>query len=309
LICREFIGPPKMAKTTITGQRTSAEIRISASAFADVRRLVYDYFGLTLRKGKEQLVEARLGKLMRDLSLTSYEELLHYVTSDRTGDSLLRLADALTTNHTSFLREPFHFEFLRRNVLPEIRSRNRIAFWSAACSTGEEPFSLACVLRDELPEETARSARILATDISQKSIEGAQQAVYGRDRMADVPAPWQRTYFLRAAGEPRGSFQAAAPIRSMVEFRRFNLIERPPAAWRFSVVFCRNVLIYMDRVMQERVVANVSECLEPGGYLFTGHAESITNLRQPLEYVRPSIYRKPLGLLHGARGGHRESRD
>src|SRR5262245_57565922 len=200
------------------------------------------------------------------------------------------MIDALATNHTSFLREPEHFEFLRYEVLPKLLSRDRIDVWSAACSTGEEVWTLAMLLGESAP---ARRGRVLATDISSKALSFAQAATYPAERCQPIPPQWLARYF-RAEGSPPSSYTVVPSIRANASFRRLNLVDAfSPPGW-FPVIFCRNVMIYFDRETQERVVRQLADCLEPGGYLFVGHAESLTRITHALEYVKPAVYRKPV---------------
>lgn len=180
----------------------TTEIRpLTAREFEQIRRLAYEQFGLDLRDGKETLVSTRLGKKIRELNFRSFQEYYSHVVEDRTGESLIALIDALTTNHTSFFREPAHFEFLRRTILPGLRNRERIAIWSAACSSGEEPYSIAFCLLEELGEQAFAKIRILATDISTRVLASAQQGTYPAERFDDIPAHQLRRYLLR--GEQR----------------------------------------------------------------------------------------------------------
>ncbi|MDR3698569.1 MAG: protein-glutamate O-methyltransferase CheR [Candidatus Sulfopaludibacter sp.] len=266
------------------------EVRsLAASEFDEIRRLAHRSFGLDLRDGKEELVSARLRRLVGSGNFHSFREYCHHVLADRTGDSLAAMIDALATNHTSFLREPDHFEFLRKEVLPSFAGREGVELWSAACSTGEEVWTLACVMNDALP---ARRIRISASDISNKALRVAAQGVYSAERCKELPAAWLKRYFV-AAGRPPDAYQASPELRQQARFQRLNLIERLSWPRQFAAIFCRNVMIYFDRPTQEQVVNKLAECLEPGGYLFVGHAESLSRVTHTLEYVRPAIYRKP----------------
>jgi chemotaxis protein methyltransferase CheR len=260
--------------------------------FEAIRQLAYEKFGLDLRKGKEELVAARLGKRIREHGFRSFEEYYHHVIADPSGEALIGMIDALATNHTSFLREAQHFEFLRQHVLPALERHTRLEFWSAACSTGEEPYSLAFTLRDQLGPEAFRKVRILATDISTKALAAAQRAVYPAERFETLPPAWMRQFLLRGEGRSKGSYRVKPEIRNQVEFARLNLIEPFSHTRSFPVIFCRNVMIYFDKATQETLVNRLAESLEPGGYLLIGHAESLSGVRQPLHYVRPAIYRK-----------------
>ena len=267
--------------------------RLKPHEFEAFRRLAYDKFGLDLRDGKEELVAARLGKRMRQGGFDSFEKYYEHVVGDRSGEALIGMIDALATNHTSFLREAAHFEFLRQNVLPGLRERPRIELWSAACSTGEEPYTLAFTLWDLWGETGFQKVRILATDISTKALATARHAVYPADRFSMVPPGWMRQFLLRGEGRWQGWYRVKPAVRSQIEFARLNLVEPFVQHHVFPVIFCRNVMIYFDKATQEALVNRLSACLEPGGYLFIGHAESLTGVRHDLAYVRPAVYRKP----------------
>jgi chemotaxis protein methyltransferase CheR len=211
------------------------------------------------------------------------------VLEDKTGEALARMIDALATNHTAFLREPDHFDFLRKEIIPKLAHRDTIDVWSAACSTGEEVWTLACVLNDALP---SRRIRISASDISHKALRFAARGLYPPDRCGTLPAQWLSRYFV-SDKEVEGAYRVAPQIRDQATFRRLNLIESFSWPRQFPVVFCRNVMIYFDRHTQEHVIKQISACLEPGGYLLVGHAESLTRASHSLEYVRPAVYRKP----------------
>lgn len=266
--------------------------RLKPREFEAIRRLAYDQFGLDLRTGKEELVAARLGKRIREGGFASFEEYYRHVVGDRSGEAMIGLIDALATNHTSFLREASHFDFLRHSVLPALRGRSRIQLWSAACSTGEEPYTLAFTLCDQWGADTFRNVRILATDISTKALAAAKSGVYQAERFSAFPSGWLRLFLLRGEGRWKGWYRVKPELRSQIEFARLNLVESFTRPDRFPVIFCRNVMIYFDKPTQERVVNRLAACLEPGGYLFIGHAESLTGLRHDLAYVRPAIYRK-----------------
>lgn len=267
--------------------------RLKPHEFEAIRRLAYDKFGLDLRQGKEELVAARLGKRMREGGFGSFQEYYQSVIGDASGEALIGMIDSLATNHTSFLRETAHFDFLRQSVLPALRERARVQIWSAACSTGEEPYTLAFTIGDLWGMEALRKVRILATDISTKALAAAKNAVYTAERFRTVPPPWLRQFLLKGEGRWKGWYRVKPEVRSQVEFARLNLVESFSQSELFPVIFCRNVMIYFDKPTQEGVVNRLAACLEPGGYLCIGHAESLTGLRHGLEYVRPATYRKP----------------
>lgn len=264
---------------------------LASREFEEIRELAYRAFGLDLRHGKEDLVCARLQRLVRGGGFRSYQEYYRHVRSDSTGESLMELIDALATNHTAFLREADHYEFLRGHVAPELARRPTVTIWSAACSTGEEVWTLVLLLRHVLPSS---KLRVIGSDISRKALRQAVHAVYPSERVAALPRAWLEAGFA-TNGCPPGSYRVIPTIREYAKFRRLNLIEPFPWTVQFPVIFCRNVMIYFDRPTQKEVVHKLSRSLEIGGYLFVGHAESLSGLDHGLEYVRPAVYRKPAG--------------
>ncbi len=262
---------------------------LAPDEFEQLRRLAHRTFGLDLKPGKEELVTARLRRLVLSGGFGSYRDYYRHIVKDSTGEALAAMIDALATNHTSFLREPDHFDFVRQMVVPMLARHESSEIWSAACSTGEEVWTLACLFQDVLP---ARKIRICATDISRKALHFASQARYPAERCQGVPPAWLGRYFTPEPGPPK-AYRVTPQIRSLASFRRLNLLETYGWPRPFPVIFCRNVMIYFDKPTQERVVRQLTESLEPGGYLLVGHAESLTRVAHALEYVRPAVYRKP----------------
>ncbi len=260
--------------------------------FEQFRKLAYDKFGLNLSSAKHELVSARLGKKLRELKLPSYRAYYDLIVADKTGESLIALIDSLSTNHTFFLREPAHFTYLRERLLPALRKRSRIDVWSAPCSTGEEPYSIAMVLCDELGMPPRPPVAIRAVDISTKALSTARAGIYPAGRLTGLSASWIKRYFRQTG--PDG-FTIAPELRSAVEFERANLIEPIEDQHHYPLIFCRNMMIYFDKATQEKLVQQLARRLEPGGHLFIGHSESLMGAAHPLEYVQPAIYRLPAG--------------
>jgi chemotaxis protein methyltransferase CheR len=266
---------------------------LKTAQFEKFRILAYEKFGLNLTSAKHQLVAARLGKKLRELKIPSYEAYYDFVQADHTGESLIALIDALSTNHTSFLREASHFDFLIKNVLPVLRRRASIDVWSAPCSTGEEPYSIAVMLLEQLGMPPKPALRIRATDISTRALAVAKKGTYTAERLGSMAPALVKKYFT----QPRpGELQIRPEVARMIDFDRGNLIEPMRAGRSFPIIFCRNVMIYFDKPTQERAVTNLFQFLEPGGYLLIGHSESLMGVRHTLDYVQPAIYRKP-GVL------------
>ena len=262
---------------------------LAAREFEQIRQLAHRTFGLDLKVGKEELVSARLRKLVREGGFHSFQDYYKSVVADRTGEALLAMIDALATNHTSFLREADHFEFLRQSVIPALANRDTLEIWCAACSTGEEVWTLAMVLNEALP---GRRIRITASDISNKALRAAERAVYPVARCQGVSPSWMSRYFV-ADGRPATAYRVTPALRAQAAFRRINLVESYSWPRPFPVIFCRNVMIYFDSATQEKVVGGLASHLEPGGYLFVGHAESLARVSHSLDYVKPAVYRKP----------------
>jgi chemotaxis protein methyltransferase CheR len=272
-------------------------LKLTAGEFKQISDLAYQRVGLDLKRGKEALVAARLGKKLRQLGFATFAEYHRHVLADSTGDALVELIDALTTNHTSFLRERAHFEFLARAANEEFREVHALRIWSAACSSGEEPYSIAMCLADALSKTRSREFRIRATDISTRVLAAAERGVYPAARFEEVPDAWRRAYLLRGQAESQGFFKVKPELTKRIDFERLNLIEPFPQKGLFHVIFCRNVMMYFDKPTQQNIVQRLSTCLEPGGYLFVGHSESLTGVDHALHYVRPATYRnqKPEG--------------
>jgi chemotaxis protein methyltransferase CheR len=267
--------------------------------FHEIRELAYRIFGLDLKPGKEALVNARLARRVSELGLGSLAEYVEAVKRDRTGEELERLINALTTNHTSFLREPQHFALLREAILPPLARSGAIRIWSAGCSTGEEPYTILFTAAEALPGERLAKLQLLATDISTRVLEKAQAGIYPRERLEGLPAGWAQRFFQRGEGRWEGSVRVKPEWRARVEFRRLNLMEDFSDLPRFHVIFCRNVMIYFDRATQERLVRRFADRLEPGGWFLIGHSEGLMGVRHELEYVKPAVYRKPAGAACG----------
>jgi chemotaxis protein methyltransferase CheR len=270
-------------------------LEISDRELKAVCELVYEKSGITLHAGKRALVMARLQKRVKQGGFGSFARYLEHVKRDASGDELTALLDAIATNHTSFFREPKHFDFLRDTVLPPLIARpgaQRISGWSAACSSGEEPYTIAMTCLARLGDQTASRVRLLASDLSTKVLKIARAGVYRADRVEGLPYETLRRYFEKGLGAQQGAVRVAAAVRQLVEFRQINLLDATSADSGFDFIFCRNVMIYFDLAIQQRVVQNLERRLAPGGYLFISHSESLNGVRHGLTWVGPAIYRK-----------------
>jgi chemotaxis protein methyltransferase CheR len=262
---------------------------------AAIVRLVYEKSGITLHAGKRALVSARLQKRLRHTGTETFHDYVRLVQSDRSGDELTAMLDAITTNHTSFFREPQHFEYLEKVVLPPLRDRSAVTpvlGWSAACATGEEAYSIALTAARVFGDAAGRRVRLLASDISTRAVARASAGVYRADRLADLPRHLVLKYFQKASGAQAGQLQISAPVRQLIEFRRLNLLQPAPPGPPFDFIFCRNVMIYFDRAAQQRVIDTLERRLARGGHLFVSHSEGLNALRHGLTWVAPAVYRR-----------------
>ncbi|HVU31954.1 MAG TPA: protein-glutamate O-methyltransferase CheR [Opitutaceae bacterium] len=269
------------------------------SEFDFIRSLVYERSRISLSPDKRQLVSARLGKRLRATNVPTIGEYCRLLQEPGADEELANLIDAISTNHTFFFREAAHFDFLRTIILPDWVADARTArssnfrVWSAACSSGEEPYSIAMTLSESLPGLTWQ---IEATDISRRVLAKAVAGIYGGEAVEKLPREQLRAHFQRGFGPQEGNYRVKRTLRERVAFHHLNLLEGEfPFRERFHVIFCRNVMIYFDRPTQDELVNRLVRWLAPGGYLFVGHSESLTQMRHSLLPVKPAIYRNPFG--------------
>lgn len=266
---------------------------LSPAQFHKIRQMLYDLCGINLGDGREELVKSRLTKRLRALNLNDFDRYLEYIEKDSSGRELTTMVDSLTTNKTSFFREAQHFEYLRQQILPKRRGAGkRIRLWSAGCSSGEEPFSLAILLREAIADTAGWDIRILATDISDRVLAKAREAAYDEDALQDVPPPLLQKYFTALRTAPPRTYRVQDSVRSLVRLAKLNLMGPWPMKGPFDVIFCRNVMIYFDKATQQRLVHRYWEMLAPGGHLFVGHSESLTTSSHEFRYVQPAVYVK-----------------
>src|SRR5262245_1665065 len=255
--------------------------------------IVYETSGITLHEGNLALVSARLQTRLRYPGVSSFRDYIKLLQRDVSGEELTAMVDAITTNHTSFFREPQHFEFLTQSVLPNLQERSRtkpILGWSAACSTGEEAYTIAIAACQVIADDTLRRVRLLASDISSRAVNRAAAGVFRSERTAEMPRHLVLKYFQKAS-QP-GVLQVTPAVRQMIEFRRLNLLHAPPPGPPFDFIFCRNVMIHFARAAQQRVIESLEARLARGGHLFISHSESLNGLRHGLTWVAPAIYRR-----------------
>ncbi|HTV16843.1 MAG TPA: protein-glutamate O-methyltransferase CheR [Acidobacteriaceae bacterium] len=265
--------------------------------FARLTALIYAEAGIRLGPEKKTMLEARLKRRLRALGMDSYARYCDHLFGLEDGDEeKIRFIDVVTTNKTDFFREPGHFEFLEQTALPEMAERNAgrtMLVWSAGCSTGEEPYTLAMVLSEYAEAHPGFGFRILATDISATVLEKAALGVYTEEAVEPVSAALRRKYLLRSRDRESNRVRIVPELRRQVEFRRLNFMDADYGMEeKAAAIFCRNVLIYFDRPTQLAILRRLTDCLEPRGFLFIGHSETLHEMDLPLRPLGPALYRR-----------------
>lgn len=250
-------------------------------------------YGIDLKEEKRTMAEGRLHNLLLKSRMNSFSEFFNYVLSDKTKEAVATVINKITTNHTYFMREVAHFSYLRDEVLPKLKESVKdkdLRIWSAGCSTGEEPYTIAFILDEFFGKEKALwDTKILATDISSRVLEYATKGVYSSDSVKNLPSQWKIKYFK----QNESGYEIEDRIKKEVIFRRFNLMDKVfPFKKKFHIIFCRNVMIYFDKLTKIELVKKFYDSMEHGAYLFIGHSESINRGESAFKYVMPSVYRK-----------------
>src|SRR5580693_1066877 len=280
---------------------------LAAEEFSLFQALVLRESGIHLGAKNRAMLVSRLWKRLRALELNSFSAYYRRVKTD--PQEMVCMLDCVCTNETHFFREPAAFECLRHHIFPEWiaqadanRRSRTLRVWSAACSTGEEPFSLAMALLSNLPTSLGWNVEVLGTDLSTRVLARASAGVWPAEKISDVPADYQRRFLLKGFGPEKGRIKAAENLRQAVRFQRLNLMhEHYPLSGPFDLIFCRNVLIYFEWITKVAVVNRIGKFLAPGGYLFLGHAESLHGVADKLDTVTPKVFPTLKGPI--ARGG------
>lgn len=271
--------------------------RLSRQQFDRIAEIVYGNCGINLEFCKKTMVESRLNRRLRALNIPTFENYLQLITSkEGVANELVHMIDVVTTNKTDFFREKHHFDFLTETVLPDFYENNAsqsLKVWSSACSSGEEPYTLAMVLQEFARTHRGFDYEILASDISTQILQKAVDAIYPADRVVDIPSEYRSKYLLKSKSQEFPKIRVVPELRSKVKFERINLIDSDLQADRVQdIIFCRNVLIYFDRETQLKVIKNLLRNLRPGGLLFIGHSESLHFFDLPIKQIRPTIFIK-----------------
>lgn len=272
--------------------------RLTDGEFRAIARLVYEKFGICLTEEKRGLVLGRLQSVLHRRQIRTFSEYLEQIEQDRTGTMMSELVNQISTNHTSFFRENNHFQFFQQKVLPDVterlqqQRRRDLRIWCAACSSGEEAYTIQmCTMKTLGLQYPMLDAGLLATDISTKVLTQATQGVYSSDRIKEIPKDYLQSFFILQGDD---SYQVKENVRKEIMFRRFNLMNKVFPFKPFQIIFCRNVMIYFDANTRMSLLQRLYHCLEPGGYLFVGHSESINSGSTPFRNLVPAVYQRRL---------------
>lgn len=272
---------------------------ISDRDYKRICDLVYEFSRINLGDNKKELVTARLGKRLRAQGMDSFSDYCRFLETSEGEEELIHLIDCISTNHTHFFREMKHFDFMRDTALPDFcmrfgeKGQKEFRIWSAACASGEEPFSLAIVLSEFFSNKPGYDWSIEATDISTRILKKAHTGVYATERLQEVRPDVLRRYFQKGVKDWEGYYRVKQDLRDHAHFSNINLLQAEYSfEEKFHVIFCRNVMIYFDRETQEQLVRKLHDHIYTGGYLMIGHAESLTGVKHDYRTIKPSIYQK-----------------
>ena len=268
-------------------------LTINDKDFQRLVTFVHQNYGIDLSK-KRQLIIGRLSNTILSMGFSSFEQYIDNLVTNKKPEDLELMLNKLTTNYTFFMREGAHFELFKDTILPylvETKKDKVLSIWSAACSSGEEPYTISMIIKEFFgAKASAWDTRVLATDISQNALIAAKNAVYDEDSLKELSPGWKSKYF-RSTGQP-GTYTVAPEIKSNVIFRTFNLMDPIRFRLKFDVIFCRNVMIYFDQETKEALVRRFFDATNDGGYLLIGHSESLNKATTPYKYLKPATYRK-----------------
>lgn len=269
-------------------------VTITQREFRQLSDYIKAQYGIFLKDEKRALLAGRLQQVLAQEGFSSFTDYYAHVVSDKTGNALTTLVNKITTNHTFFMRESDHFFYFRDTVLPYLADsvKNRdLRVWCAACSTGEEPYTLAMIVDEFFGKEKAMwNTKILATDISSRVLEISKKGIYDAERVSPLPYSWKMNYFKAVDSQ---NHAVVDKIKNEVIVRKFNLMDAVfPFKKKFHVIFCRNVMIYFDNETKNSLVSKMYDALDHGGYFFIGHSEALNKETSRFRYVRPSVYRK-----------------
>jgi len=265
--------------------------------FERLSQFIMMEYGIKLPPVKKVMLQSRLQKRLRKLQIATFKEYIDFVFSEEgQKNEVVHMVDVVSTNKTDFFREPVHFEFLLSDGLPALLKNDKhknIKIWSAGCSSGEEPYTIAITMEEHKTDNPGFNYQIFATDVSTQILQHAVDAIYKEEKVQIIPKTLLHKYFLRSKDRTQKKVRVVQSLRQRVQFARLNFMERSYGVNEmYDIIFCRNVLIYFDRENQEKIINKLCNNLVPGGYFFLGHSESITNLDVPLQSIKPTIFKR-----------------
>lgn len=280
-----------MGEAVQTQSGSGLNFDFSSANFAQLRDLVFQHTGISLSDEKKQLAYSRFSKRLRALGLSRFEDYIALLGDER-SDELQDFISAITTNFTSFFRESHHFDFLAQEVALLGKSNSRIRIWSAGCSSGEEPYSMAVTLLDRVPECRGWDIKILASDLDRKMVETASKGIYTLERLNGVDERIKKTWFMKGRGANQGMVKVKPDLSSLIEFRQLNLLHSWPMKGPFDIIFCRNVIIYFDKSVQAQLFKQFARVLKPGGKMVIGHSENLAGVTNDFRLIGRTIYER-----------------
>ena len=276
-------------------ENTSREFAFTEKDFNALRKIANEHTGIIVTDDKYDMYYSRLVKRLRLLNLGSFKEYIKYLNANRSIE-FTPFIDSITTNLTSFFRENHHFEYLQSHIIPDLVARQsmgrELRVWSAGCSTGEEPYTIAMTMLDTMARSTTLKPSILATDIDTTVLSKASSGVYDLSRLDGLPVNIKKRWFFKGKGSNSGLVRVSPELQSVISFKQLNLMEDWPLKEKFHIIFCRNVVIYFDRPTKVQLLNRYADQLEDNGYMILGHSESLQGLSNRFETVGKTIYRK-----------------
>lgn len=273
----------------------SKEFEFTDSDFQKIRKRVLEHTGICLSDIKHDMVYSRLARRLRQLKLSTFKDYLELLDQDD-NEEMGNFINSITTNLTSFFREQHHFDYLKQTLLPDLMQRNadtrKIRIWSAGCSTGEEPYSLAITLKETIPDNLGWDVKILATDLDTNVIATGNEGVYSLERVNGLPAATLKRWFYKGSGSRAGMVKASRELRDMIMFKPLNLMGDWPVKSGVDIIFCRNVVIYFDKPTQRILFGRYADILKPDGYLFVGHSETLYKVSDRFKLLGKTIYKR-----------------
>lgn len=286
-----------MANNNDKSWMNTYNLQLTDKEFERLSKFIFSQTGIKMPYSKKIMLQSRLQKRLRSLNMADFQTYIEFVFSSAGAQEIIRMIDVVSTNKTDFFREPVHFELLHDKLLKKLLDNRPLQtplnIWSAGCSSGEEPYTIAIVLEEYKRLYASFDYQILATDISTDMLRKGINAIYAENRIENIPLELKKRYFLKSKDRQKPTVRVISALRKKITYRRLNFMDAVYDVSRnHDIVFCRNVLIYFDRETQEKVINKLASHLNKGGYFFLGHSESITNMQVPLKQVQPTVFEK-----------------